>query len=82
LSSFAGTSTLLRFEGSSAATAITPLDSFDVDDISLVTADPSSAATTPDPRCKKLRAKLKRAKAKGNRKLKRKLRKKLRKHGC
>jgi hypothetical protein len=81
LSSFAGTSPVLQFRASSGAIAIGALNSFDLDDISLITADPS-VATTVDPRCKKLRAKLKKAKAKGNGKLKRKLRKKLRKHGC
>jgi hypothetical protein len=80
LSSLAGTSPPLRFEGSSSQDPVGPLDSFDVDDISVSPVE--STAVTPDPRCKKLRAKFKRAKAKGNKKLKRKLRKKLRKLGC
>jgi hypothetical protein len=81
LSAFSGTSPVLQFRASSGAIPIGALDSFDVDDISVSTVDPT-ASTAPDPRCKKLRAKLKKAKAKGNRKLKRKLRKKLRKLGC
>ena len=73
LSSLAGTSPLLRLEGFSSQLAVGALDSFDVDDISLTTVDP------PNPRCAKLRAKLKKAKTK---KRKRKIRKKLRALGC
>ena len=73
LSSFVGTSPLLQLEGSSGDDQIGALDSFDVDDISLITVDP------PDPRCAKLRKKLKKAKAK---KRKRKIRKRMRALGC
>ena len=73
VSSFAGTTSVLRLEGFSSHDQIGALNSFDVDDISLTTVDP------PDPRCAKLRAKLKKAKKKKKR---RKIRKKLRKLGC
>jgi hypothetical protein len=76
LSSFAGTTPLVAFEGVSSAGPVGALDSFDVDDVSL---------TTVDPRCAVLRAKLKRAKGKKGRKAKqkrRKLRKKLKQLGC
>jgi hypothetical protein len=76
VSSFAGTTPLFRFEGVSSQDPVGPLDSFDVDDISLATVDP---------RCAALRAKLKKLKqAKGKKKKKkiRKLRKKLRALGC
>jgi hypothetical protein len=43
LSSLAGRSPLLRFEGFSSQDPIGALDSFDIDDISLITADPASA---------------------------------------
>lgn len=70
LSSHAGTAPLLKLEGFSSQIPVGPLDSFDVDDVSL---------TTVDPRCAKLRAKRKKAKTK---KRKRKIRKKMRKLGC
>ena len=70
LSSRAGTAPLLRLEGVSSQMPVGALDSFDVDDVSL---------TTVDPRCAKLRAKLKKAKTK---KKKRKIRKKMRALGC
>lgn len=70
LSSHAGTAPLLKLEGFSSQLPVGPLDSFDVDDVSL---------TTADPRCAKLRAKRKKAKTK---KRKRKIRKKMRALGC
>jgi hypothetical protein len=77
VSSLAGTSPLLHFEGFSGQMPVGALDSFDLDDISLTTVDPT--VTSRDPRCKKLRAKLKKAKTK---KKKRKIRKKMRARGC
>ncbi|HEY6772310.1 MAG TPA: hypothetical protein VI035_07650, partial [Solirubrobacterales bacterium] len=77
VSSLAGTSPLLHFEGFSGQMPVGALDSFDLDDISLSTVDPT--VTSRDPRCKKLRAKLKKAKTK---KKKRKIRKKMRARGC
>ncbi|MGZ5324732.1 MAG: hypothetical protein ACXWZ3_11930, partial [Solirubrobacterales bacterium] len=73
LSSHAGTTPLLRLEGVSSQTPVGALDSFDVDDVSLTTVDPAN------PRCARLRPKLKKAKTK---KKKRKLRKRLRGLGC
>ena len=73
VSSFVGTTPLLRLEAFSAYDQIGALNSFDVDDVSLTTVDP------PDPRCAKLRKKLKKAKTK---KKKRKIRKKMRALGC
>ncbi|MGZ5387651.1 MAG: hypothetical protein ACXWGS_09550 [Solirubrobacterales bacterium] len=73
LSSRAGTAPLLRLEGVSSQMPVGALDSFEVDDVSLTTVDPAN------PRCAKLRAKLKKAKSK---KKKRKLRKRLRGLGC
>jgi hypothetical protein len=83
VSSLAGAAPAFRFEGFSAYDPIGALDSFDVDDISLITVDPSPPVTTsPDPRCKKLRAKLKKAKRKGNKRKARKIRKRMRALGC
>ena len=73
VSSQAGTTSLLKFEGISSQLAVGALDSFDVDDVSISTVDPVN------PRCAKLRGKLKKAKKK---KQKRKLRKKIRALGC
>jgi hypothetical protein len=70
LSSLAGTSPLLRFEGVSSQMPVGALDSFDVDDISVATVDP---------RCGPLRHKLKKAKTKRK---KRKIRKRMRTLGC
>ena len=70
LSSLAGTTPLLWFEGISSQLPVGALDSFDVDDISL---------STVDPRCGPLRHKLKKAKSK---KKKRKIRKRIRALGC
>jgi hypothetical protein len=78
VSSLAGAAPAFRFEAFSASDPISALDSFDVDDISLTTVDPSPTATV-DPRCAKLRAKLKKAKKK---KTKRKIRKKIQARGC
>lgn len=77
LSSLGGTTPLLKFEGTSSQGPVGALDSFDVDDISLTTVDPSVA--TVDPRCVNLRAKLKKAKSK---KKKRKVRKRIQALGC
>ncbi len=76
LSSHAGTAPMLRLEAFSSRLPVGPLDSFDVDDVSLTTVDPE------DPRCATLRAKLRKAKGKKNKKKRRNLRKKLKKLGC
>jgi hypothetical protein len=73
LSSLAGTSPLVHFEGISSQMPVGALDSFDVDDISLTTVSPV------DSRCATLRAKLKKAKSKKKR---RKIRKRIRALGC
>ena len=75
LSSLAGTAPLVHFDGISSQMPIGALDSFDVDDISVATVDP----TALNPRCATLRAKLKKAKSK---KKKRKIRKRIRALGC
>lgn len=73
VSSLAGTTPLIHFEGFSGQVPIGALDSFDVDDISLTTVSPV------DSRCATLRAKLKKAKSKKKR---RKIRKRIRALGC
>lgn len=57
LSSLAGGSPLLRFEGFSSQDAVGALDSFDIDDISLITVDPATVdpAMSAGPRKKKCR---------------------------
>ena len=80
LGSLAGAMPLLRFEGNSSQDPVGPLDSFEVDDISLTTVDPSLA--TVDPRCANLRAKLKKAKSKKKKRKIRKLRKRIQALGC
>ena len=73
VSSFAGSSPRFRFDGISGQDTIGFMDSFDIDDISV---------TTVDPRCAKLRAKLKKAKKKKKKRKVKKIRKKLRALAC
>jgi hypothetical protein len=80
VSSFAGTAPMLRLDGFSSRTSIGMLDSFDVDEISVSTVEAPLA--TADPRCAKLRAKLKKAKNKKQKHKIRKLRKRMRALGC
>ena len=53
VSAMAGTSPLFRFEGFSSRLSVGPLDSFDIDDISLTTVDPSTAVGPQRKKCKK-----------------------------
>ncbi len=53
LSSLAGGSPLLRFEGFSSQDPVGALDSFDIDDISLITVDPATSVVPKRKRCRK-----------------------------